>query len=249
MWFIFYALFVGCADYALKQVEVREAEILVHPTHLDFGHLESGLETDLKSFSIVNTGDENLTIFAPVLVSNNTRFTLETGESSYTIEAGELIEFDVSYIPLTFEENDGWIEIESDDADEPLSIVTLEGYGDAPVMTTSPAEFDYGDISIGCDNEERITIRNDGNLPLIIHSVTQMVTQPADIVMEFGSLPEPPWEIDPSMEVDFLERGLERIHGPREKNGEQGRPALRFPSVPVIECATFKLLLYTNAGV
>jgi hypothetical protein len=57
---------------------------------------------------------------------------------------------------------------------------------------------------MGCDNEERITIRNDGNLPLTIHEIVQMVTQPVDIIMEFGSLPPPPWVLDPNQEVDFL---------------------------------------------
>ena len=75
---------------------------------------------------------------------------------------------------------------------------------DAPVITIDPAEVDYGLITIGCDNEERITIRNDGNQTLIVNNVTQMVTQPPDIIMEFGSLPLPPWELLPTQEIDFL---------------------------------------------
>ena len=71
-------------------------------------------------------------------------------------------------------------------------------------MTVTPEEFDYGDISIGCDNEERVTITNDGNMTLVIDSITQMVTQPVDILMEFGSLPEPPWSIEPGFSLDFL---------------------------------------------
>ena len=31
-----------------------------------------------------------------------------------------------------------------------------------------------------------------------------MVTQPQDVIMEFGSLPPPPWELIPSQEIDFL---------------------------------------------
>jgi hypothetical protein len=57
---------------------------------------------------------------------------------------------------------------------------------------------------MGCDNEERITIRNAGNLPLTVDSVVQMVTQPVDILMEFGSLSPPPWVLDPNQEIDFL---------------------------------------------
>ena len=51
-------------------------------------------------------------------------------------------------------------------------------------MTVIPLDFNYGLISLGCDNEERITIRNDGNLLLTVDSVTQMVTQPPEIIMD-----------------------------------------------------------------
>jgi len=57
---------------------------------------------------------------------------------------------------------------------------------------------------MGCDNELRLTIGNAGNLPLIITSVQQMVTQPVDINMYFGTLPDLPWTIDPGLELDII---------------------------------------------
>jgi len=196
---------LGCNDYSVIGVKQRQAEILVHPEHIDFGHLESGFESDQKYFTVINTGDEDLIISSPVLISESERFSLPLeDEEDIVIAAGEMVQFDVGFEPETYESNSGEIEIISNDEDERLSLVTLEGYGDAPVMTVTPESFDYGDISIGCDNEERVTITNDGNLPLIIDSVTQMVTQPQDILMEFGSLPEPPWVIDPGLSLDFL---------------------------------------------
>jgi len=195
---------IGCNDYLVAGIEKRQQEILVHPEHIDFGHLRSGFESGQDTFQIINTGDKDLIIFAPVLVSGNDRFKFVTDKKTYTISPGELLEFEIGYVPLTFEQNGGYIEIESDDEDEPVSLVTLEGYGEAPVMTVDPEVYDYGDVSIGCDNEERVTIRNDGSLDLTITSVTQMVTQPADIAMGFGSLPDPPWILLPGQEVDFL---------------------------------------------
>ena len=196
---------LSCADYSMIGIEKRQPEILVHPQHINFGHLVSGLESGSETFVIVNTGDEDLSIFTPSLISGNERFSLDAeGDEEIVIPGGEFLEYTVHYTPETFESNGGYISVESDDADESLIKVTLEGYGDAPVMSVDPIDFDYGNISIGCDNEERITITNDGNLPLTIDSVVQMVTQPADIILEFGSLPEPPWLIDPGLSVDFL---------------------------------------------
>ncbi len=201
---VFSLLLAGCSDHMIAGIEKRQQEILVHPEHINFGHLVAGAESGLDTFTVINTGDADLTIFAPVLVSGNTRFSLQTDQSEYIIGAGELIEFEVGYVPETFESNGAYIEILSDDEDEPVLKVTLEGYGDAPVMAVGPSEFDYGDISIGCDNEERVTIRNEGNMDLTVSSISQMVTQPADILMEYGSLPEPPWVLIPGQEIDFL---------------------------------------------
>ncbi len=213
------SLFVGCADYTMTGIKIREAEVLVYPMHLDFGHLISGQESEQDYFTITNTGDDDLIISSPVLVSGNDRFDLlSVHEDTITIPGGEMITVEVGYVPETFESNGGYVEIATNDEDEGYVIVTLEGYGDAPVMTVSPDEFDYGDISIGCDNEERVTITNDGNMPLVIDSVTQMVTQPQDIVMEYGSLPDPPWELEPGYSVDFLVSYLPNDVGYDESN-------------------------------
>ena len=203
MWVLLSFLF-ACNDYAIKAVEVREPDILVYPEHINFGHLISGIEEETETFIITNAGDDDLKINAPVLVSGNTRYDLQTDQTEYVIPGGELLEFELKYKPETFEANGAYIDIESNDEDEPLSRITVEGYGDAPVMSVSPLTFDYGTISIGCDNEERITIRNDGNMDLTITSMSQMVTHPVDILFELGSLPEPPWVLVPGQEMDFL---------------------------------------------
>tara|TARA_Y100000593_G_scaffold71742_1_gene131759 strand:- start:1279 stop:2796 length:1518 start_codon:yes stop_codon:yes gene_type:complete len=186
-------------------IEKRQPQMLVHPQEIDFGRLDAGTQSGHETFVIVNTGDEDLTIFAPDLVSGNIRFAIDQYEQEeYVIAGGDLLEVNVYYTPETYETNGGYISVVGNDEENPSVDVLLMGGGDAPVMTVSPIDFDYGEISIGCDNEERITVRNDGNQDLEIYSVTQMVTQPVDILMEMGSLPEPPWTIVPGNELDFL---------------------------------------------
>ena len=41
---------------------------------------------------------------------------------------------------------------------------------------------------------------------MVIDDVQQMVTQPADIIMEFGSLGVFPWTVDPGNELDIITR-------------------------------------------
>jgi hypothetical protein len=179
--------------------------MLVHPQELNFGRLDVGTQTGHKSFVVINTGDEDLTILSPVLVSDNLRFEIDGAtEETITIAGGDLLEVNVYYNPETYETNGAKVSIEGDDESNPFSQVLLSGGGDAPVIDVSPLDFDYGYISIGCDNEERITIENTGNQDLVIESLVQMVTQPADILFELGSLPLPPWTIIPGQQIDFL---------------------------------------------
>ena len=196
---------VGCQDYTVSGIEKRQPAMLVHPPEIDFGRMDAGTETGHETFVIVNTGDDDLLIFAPDLVSGNARFEIDDyDEDTITIPGGELLEVNVYYTPETFETNGAYVSVEGNDESNPDVKVLLTGGGDAPVIDVSPIDFDYGDISIGCDNEERITIRNQGNQDLVVDSVTQMVTQPVDILMEMGSLPAPPWTIQPGHELDFL---------------------------------------------
>ena len=196
---------LGCQDYTVIGIEKRQPQMLVHPEEIDFGRLDAGTETGHETFVIVNTGDDDLLIFTPDLVSGNARFEIDNyDEDTITIPGGELLEVNVYYTPETFETNGAYVSVEGNDESNPDMKVLLTGGGDAPIIDVTPLEFDYGDISIGCDNEERITIRNNGNQDLIVETITQMVTQPVDILMEMGSLPVPPWTILPGNELDFL---------------------------------------------
>ena len=65
------ASLLGCQDYTMNGIEKRQPQMLVHPTEIDFGRLDAGTESGHESFVIVNTGDEDLLIFAPDLVSGN----------------------------------------------------------------------------------------------------------------------------------------------------------------------------------
>jgi len=205
MYILFSLLFLSCNDYGVNKVIQTDPELVVYPESIEFGHLQSGFESGQATFAVINAGDEDLIISYPELIAGNERFSLDDNlEENYTIGPGETQEFNVYYVPQTFESNGALIRFVTNDEDESQYELPITGFGDAPVMTVTPEEFDYGQISIGCDNEERITIRNTGNLSLTISDITQMVTQPQDIIMEMGSLPELPWELLPGQEVDFL---------------------------------------------
>ena len=194
---LFLCLFclLSCNDTSLIKVQEVKPQIVVHPQELFFGHIESGHESGEEMFSIMNTGNSDLYV-DPILMDGSRRYDIPEFENEQLlIQPGEILDVPVSYLPITYEHNGAVVKVLSNDEENSEIFVRLEGYGDAPKIEVNPEHVDYGDISIGCDNEERITIRNDGNQDLIIETVTQMVTQPVDILMEMGSLPAPPWTI------------------------------------------------------
>ena len=203
MWLL--GLLFACNDITLTKVQDPEPEIVVLPEIIDFGNITSGHETGVEQLTIVNAGDEVLLLDPLSLVAGTDRFSIDhDATEDWELQPGEGVQIDVYYEPETYESNGGLINVVSNDDETPEIEVLIVGKGDAPVMVVTPESVDYGTISMGCDNEERITIRNEGNLPLTVESVSQMVTQPVDILMEFGSLPPPPWILQPNQEVDFL---------------------------------------------
>ena len=195
---------LGCSDNTIAKIQIRKPEILVHPDTIDFENIVSGTEVGSETFSIINVGDEDLYVSPPVLIDGSTRFDIRTFEEEILIPAGELVDVELFYTPKTYEHNGAFVEVVSNDEDEPLIKVLIEGQGDAPVLDLNPEGHDFGTISIGCDNELRLTLANVGNLPLTISNVQQMVTQPVDINMFFGTLPDLPWTIDPGFELDII---------------------------------------------
>jgi hypothetical protein len=204
MLFSFLMLYLGCNDSTLMKVVEQKTDIIVHPQELFFGHIESGQESGEEMFSIMNTGNAVLYV-EPVLMDGSTRYIIPEFENEQLIiQPGEILDVPVAYLPITYEHNGAVVKVLSNDEDNPEIFVRLEGYGDAPKIEVNPEYVDYGDISIGCDNEYRVTIKNIGNLELEIEDVIQMTTLPNDINIDYGSLPEPPWELSQNEEIDLL---------------------------------------------
>jgi len=203
MYYLLLFLMIACNDYAIKNDIRHGPELVVYPDSLDFGHLISGQENGQTSFAIINAGDEDLIINRPELDSE-LRFSLDNDlQQEYIITPGESIEFDVYYTPQTYEENNTHILINSNDEDKEYYELPVSGNGDAPLLSITPTDISFGDISIGCIVDEVITIRNNGNLDLQINSLLQMATPPVDILVDFGTLSPLPWILSPGQEIDF----------------------------------------------
>jgi hypothetical protein len=193
------ALSLGCSDYKISKVTEESEpgivvpEIDVDPTYHDYGALSAGSETQDVIISIKNIGNGELNISNIYLNNGNSNFSLTTMPLGI-VESLDSVELIVTYAPGTYETNYETISIVSNDDDEPIVNVVLDGSGDAPVITITPDYYDFGSIYLGCEDTLSVEVGNVGNSNLIISDIEFFASLPVDFSMQeydssWGSLP------------------------------------------------------------
>lgn len=195
---LLFALLWGCSDTILN--EVKKPSIIVAPELLDFGHLLSGLESDMMTITISNGGSADLIVDHLELEGAN--YLVDT--NGFVVPAGGWHQIEVGYSPETFEHNEGYIDIYLEGDEDASESVWLNGNGDAPLINVMPADHDFGAPLLGCDVTKEIIIQNDGNVDLVVTDIDIMASVPPDITIDFGTLPELPWTIPASGRVAFF---------------------------------------------
>ncbi len=216
--FVISPLFLACNEYELADQnenfeDIRDdavADILVDPTSIVFDTVavaDGGTITEVVT--ITNEGQADLTL---------TEIYLDDAEVPYDIGAVTSVlvppdnstEFTVTFAPETDGTFDALILIDSNDPDEPTVEVDLSGIGEAPVIELSPLEYNFGDLYIGCELGQEITVSNVGNALLLVEDVEFSVASD-DVILDLdegvnGSLDDG-WEIPAgtslSMWVDY----------------------------------------------
>jgi len=195
---LLFGLLLACSDTIIN--EIKQPEIIVAPTTLDFGHLLSGQETRTRTVTIANGGSADLVIDHLEIEGDNYYVEPE----GFVVSAGGYHQIEVTYNPVTFEHNEGYLDIYLEGDEAPSEGVWLDGHGDAPVLTVTPPELDFGAPLLGCNTTHDFQIQNDGNVDLIIDNITLMANIPADITIDYGSLPPFPWTLAPSARLAFF---------------------------------------------
>lgn len=153
---------------------VPAPEITVAPTNLDYGDVEINTSSDL-TVAVTNDGTADLNVSS--LTSTNGTFTVESPTAPVTITAGNSEVVTVRFSPTAVGAQSGDLEIASDDADEPLVIVSLDGNGvepppNEPDISVSPTSLDFGTITTGTSADLLLTVSNVGAVDLNVSSVT-----------------------------------------------------------------------------
>jgi hypothetical protein len=196
----FFLISAGCSsDYGITKERidpepgVTAPEIEVDPTHHSYGALSAGSEIQDVIINIENIGNGDLDISNIYLLNGDSNFTITVAPIGIVPSLGS-VELIVSYSPGTYETNYETVSIVSNDDDEPIVNVVLDGSGDAPVITVTPDYYDFGDVYLGCEDTIPIEIGNIGNSNLIISDIEFFASLPVDFSMQdyelsWGTLP------------------------------------------------------------
>jgi len=123
--------------------------------------------------------------------------------SAVLIPPGSQSQFAVTFAPQTAGPERGYVYIESDDPNNAVAAVELNGTGIAPVIDISPSEYDFGTLYVGCDSSQPLTIANIGTADLIVESFA-WATASNDLsfdALEAVNGPTP-WTIPPNQSVE-----------------------------------------------
>ncbi len=211
-------LFSGCSDYNLSKKVEYAPEIYVTPLEHDFGPLNAEGQSGLIEVRIQNIGNDTLELDNVFLSVDTENFTLDP-ITQYDLEPGEEVIASVTYDPRTYETNNDQLIIISNDEDEHLTVVQLDGSGDAPIIDVSPVSHDFSMVYLGCDDTLEIEIGNSGNVDLEIDQVDYYASVPTDFYpMDYEAVFGPyPWVIPPGdvlyLDLDFIPLDLVNDNG------------------------------------
>lgn len=190
-------LLFACSDVGMYGVKEFKPDIIVHPLEINFGHLISGKEEANDRVTVLNAGNSDLFLDELIIDDPEGRYTFVYDETNDILEPDELMDIEIIYVPETYESNHATLSIISNDDTNRQVDVSIDGWGDAPVLKVFPDDMDLGNNFIGCDSDDIVTFMNLGNLDLVIEDITQLTSLPQEIFVDYGNLPVFPWTLVP----------------------------------------------------
>jgi len=144
------------------------------PSFLDFGSVASGQTKDVK-FTVSNSGAADLHVAS--LKSTNGVFSAPTPATPFTVAAGTQTDVTVRFAPNGPGPASGSLAVATDDPIHGSITVALTGSGTggtipAPAIAVSPANLDFGSVTVGSSKDLNLTLQNTGTAPVSISSIT-----------------------------------------------------------------------------
>ncbi len=149
------------------QAEAGDADIEVSADAHDFGGVNVG-ESAEWTFTISNLGQDVLTI--ENIEVDNDAFTIDPADG-FELEGEASREVMVTFTPDDRGGYEGDLAIMSDDEDEGEIHIALTGSGNRPDIEVDADQIDFGEADINEEVERSFTLRNEGNVDLVVEEI------------------------------------------------------------------------------
>jgi hypothetical protein len=185
------------------------AKISLSQTSVDFGSVAIGSAVS-QSIMVSNDGDSNLIIQQASIAARG--FMITDASFPMTIGAGKQSTINILFSPITAGAVSGTMSVMSNASNSPGSVsVRGTGVGATALLKINTISLNFGGVSIGAHSALDVTIRNDGNINLIVSSVKiqgagfQTTGVPAGLILAPGQ--------NATLDVDFSPTAVGRLTG------------------------------------
>ena len=167
---------------------------------IDFGAVRFG-DTDVWELQLYNAGGAPLTVTPSVSALGDTDpnvfyLGVPSGDALAEIPPLESITLSVYATPVGGGPQEGVLQLETTDPNNPLITVTLAVFGNAPIAEYSIEDIDFGNVVMGWQSDVvEVAISNTGTGDLTIFSYDFEIGSSPQIVL--GSAPDLPVKISP----------------------------------------------------
>jgi hypothetical protein len=173
------------------QVSNEFPNIALSQNYFDFGTLMIG-DSVTDTLTIYNTGNQvlnvsNIDVSLPEFTINNNNFIIAPFDS---------VEVYITFAPLENIVYEATMEITSNDPVTPVVTVNLNGDSIFPIIELLTTSFDFGNVEVGQEAVDTLTVSNIGTDVLIISDLS--------IISDFFSVNINSFEIQPSESLDVL---------------------------------------------
>ena len=136
---------------------------------LQFGNVRTGTSVD-QIVTVRNVGTATLNVSSVSLFSGGPAFAV-SGTTSGNLLPNGTLQFQVRYAPTAMGSNTGSVRISSNDPDESLTTLGLQGTGLQPQIQVNPGNVNFSDVPVGTTRNLGFSVRNVGNTDLVVHSL------------------------------------------------------------------------------
>jgi len=149
-------------------------EIDVDPSSLELnlGTVLSGL-TSVDTVTVSNIGDADLSIDSVQLIGGDAGDFMQTNDCSI-VSAGDSCEIEITYFATGDQTHSTELEIMSNDADEPSTLVSISGTSEEqtePELSASALSVSFGTVNVGSSSDSTVTISNVGTAAMSVTSI------------------------------------------------------------------------------